>query len=168
MMECRLSVIGLLLCLGAVNAVIPSHELLAQEGLTLTPFGLWPEEVHAVRMAEPCCCLILRSVLQCVHGVEHNSHVVNHPRHLEVQEGERTRIIKRCDPAYVQRRRQEARLAYMNEGDGWQQYVHQDLGKQDGNVTSFLGYWNVPADPSEEAQTLFTFTGLQVRRAAFS
>jgi len=45
----------------------------------------------------------------------------------------------------------------MDEGDGWQQYVHQNAG----NVTALLGQWTVPVAPSEDEQTLFTFTGLQ-------
>lgn len=44
------------------------------------------------------------------------------------------------------------------DGEGWQAYTKQNAG----NVTSFLGNFNIPAAPtSYNGQTLFFFTGMQ-------
>ena len=45
------------------------------------------------------------------------------------------------------------------DGDGWQVYTKMDAGD---TVNSFLGDWLVPAEPKENGQILYTFTGLQV------
>ena len=107
----------------------------APQKYVTTPFGQWPAE--------------------CVHGVEPGAIVRN--------EGtSRFRIIsaegeEQLKPACNHFVGSGAPKAPSKELDGWQVWTKEAIG----NVTQFLGTWNVPPNPDESAQTLFLFTGMQ-------
>ena len=113
-------------------------------GLVVTPFG--------------------RHYAECVHGVPDGAVVVNDDTHLVVHHETfaEPRRIRRCNLAFPSRP-PSMRDSFDDDdsgvnGNGWQAYVEQKLS---GRVTKMLGRWTTPELPSEDAQTLFTFPGLQ-------
>lgn len=116
------------------------------DGFIITPFGRWPKE--------------------CVHHAHDGSHIHNEDEHFVIDhEVHGKRRVARCQSPLLEQVRKgfagKRNGLGDDEGDGWQQYVHQQVGNDDTNVTSLLGNWNVPANPSEQAQILYMFTGLQ-------
>jgi hypothetical protein len=133
----------------ALAAAAASAAASRTPGYVLTPFGEWPAE--------------------CVHAVASGTHVHadESEQSLVLRHAERaTYAVPRCRSELKPKRAPPRRvaagaaepLAPATHGDGWQVYVHQDVGD---NVTALLGVWPVPPAPQEQAQTLFTFTGLQ-------
>lgn len=125
---------GLVLC--ALLAAVPA--LATPAGYVLTPSGPRPPE--------------------CVHALPEGASVYEPEGapffHFRLPSGELTAPIRRC---------RAAGAAAMAEGDGWQAYVKQQMGDNATHtyIDGFNATWTVPPVPQEQAQTLFSFSGLQ-------
>lgn len=125
----------------AAQAVSARQVKVGADGLVLTPFG--------------------RHHSDCVHHVPDGATVDNEDDHIVVSHPSfrRPKRIPRCGLAWPKPGVEAGGFDDDDaDGDGWQAYVEQ---KVHGEISGMYGKWTVPPEPQQEAQTLFTFTGLQ-------
>jgi hypothetical protein len=98
---------------------------------------------------------------ECIFHVPDGTHIHADETHIHmhVPGFDETHIrVPRCERELLESVR-SSRYTPLDESDGWQAYTQQHVTS--GNITGMTSYWTVPQTPTEQAQLLYFFPGLQ-------